>query len=805
MTDLRYALRTLLKNRAFATTAIITLALGIGASTAIFTVVHGVLLRPLPYADSDQLTMVWLANPVQGIDKDVSPYPTFRAFRSQARSFSHLTAYTRQSMNLTEAGEPQRVRGAVVTAGFFSMLGAHPLIGRAFRDDEHEAGRHEVALIGHGLWARAFGNDRSIVGRTISLNNARYTIIGVMPAGFAFPADAEFWLPMAPVGGLRNAFEARGSYWLSVVGRLRGGELSLARAELERVLRQLEKEFGSTYEGQGVVLESLQDSMVGHLRTPLVVLQGAVLFLLLIACANVANLLFARATARARELAIRTALGAGRGRIVRQLLTESLVLAAAGSSAGVVLAVWGIDLLQAFGPDNLPRLADIRVNGTVLAFAAAIGVAASVVFGLVPALQVAVPEVNASLKGGGRDGGEQGGSARARAMLVVAQISLALMLLVGAGLLFKSFSRILAVDPGFNPDRVLPVEVALTTQKYPQSEHRSAFYARLLERIQRLPGVESAGGIRDILLSRLPNSAPIAIEGRGDLSDADRNLPIAFDPVTPGFFRALQIPIVRGRELTEADTATAPRVAIVNEALVRRFFPGRDPLGHRITFDDPTRPNVRWTTIVGVARDARRSGLDLPPRPELYLPHAQYSTADLTLAIRAAGDSMSLLSAVRAAVAEIDPQLPLARVATLDSLVGASLAERRFNMLLLVVFSVLAVTLAAVGIYGVVAYTVSRRTREFGVRLALGAQRRHLLGMVLGHGARVTIADAALGVAGALALTRVLASLLYEISPTDAVTFVAVTALLVAIALLACYLPARRAMRIDPVIALRAE
>ena len=804
MTDLRYALRMLVKSRGFAAAAIVTLALGIGAATAIFTVVNAVLLRPLPYPDEDRLTMVWLTNPLQGIDKDVSPYPTFRAFRDASTSLSHLAAWFGTSMNLTGAGEPRRVRGAFVSDGFFPMMGVPPLLGRGLHDDEHEPGRHEVAVIGHGLWTRAFGADPRAIGGAITFNDTRFTIVGVMPPGFAFPGDAEFWLPLAPAGGLRDLFESRGSFWLSVLGRLRAGaSREAAASELETTMRQLDQQFPAAYAGQGILLEPLLETIAGRLRLPLLVLQGAVLFLLLIACANVANLLFARATARHREMAIRAALGAGRGRLVRQLLAESLLLAAFGAAGGLVLAVWSVDLLQAFAPEELPRLQEVGVDGAVLAFAALVMVAVAIVFGLAPALHLARPDLVAPLKNSARTGSERTGLARA--VLVGAQISLALMLLVGAGLLFRSFTRVMDVDPGFDPAGVLTVELALPSQRYSTGELRSQFYERLLDRLAAQPGVESAGAIRDVLLSRLPGSAPIAIEGRADLSEADRNLPIAFDPITPGFLRAMRIPLVAGRTFTAADDAAAPRVAIVNESLVRRFFPGTDPIGRRVTFDNPEADSIRWLTIVGVAADARRSGLDVGPRPELYLPHTQFSTADMTLTLRTAGDPIGLAGPVRAAVAELDPELPLARVATLDQLVGASIAGRRFNMLLLGVFSLLALVLAGIGIYGVIAYLVSRRTREFGLRLALGAQRGDVLRMVIGQGAAVTAAGTLVGIAGAAALTRVLEGLLYEISPTDTPTFAAVTAVLVTVALVACYIPARRATRIDPALSLRAE
>jgi putative ABC transport system permease protein len=804
MTVLRQAFRTLVTHRGFTAVAVTTLAIGIGAATAIFSVVNAVLLRPLPYPSAGQLAMVWLANPQQGIDKDISPYPTFREFRSNAHAFSHLAAYSGLSMNLTGAGNPQRIRGAQVSEGFFAMMGVQPLLGRALRDDEHQPGQHEVVVVGHGLWTHVFGANPSAVGQTMTLNGSRYLVVGVMPPGFAFPGETEFWIPLAPVPSLRALFEARGAYWLTITGRVQEGvSQQSAVRELNAIVRRLDREYPQTYTGQSAVIESLHESTVGQVRTALLVLQGAVLLLLAIACANVANLLFVRATGRYREVAIRVALGASRGRIVRQLLVESIALAALGSASGILLATTALRALHALAPENLPRLEEVRLDAPVVLFAAALAVVTALVFGLAPAMQLASPDLAGALKPGRST--DRHGAARARTMLVAAQLGLALMLLIGAGLLLRSFSRVIAIDPGFVPEGVLTVELALSGERYQTAAQRGVFYQRLLERLAIVPGVEAAGAIRDVLLSRLPNSGPIAIEGRGDLSEADRNFPVAFDPVTPGFFRSLRIPIVSGRTFTDADHANAPPVAVVNQALVRRFFPRADPIGRRVTLDDPKSPQARWITIVGVAGDARRSGLDQPARPELYSPHLQRAAPAMTLTIRTTLDPMSVVSSVRAAVTELDPELPLARVATLDALVGTSLAARRFSMLLLSVFSGLALLLAAIGIYSVAAYAVSRRAREFGVRLALGAQRASVMRMVLGEAARIAIAGAALGVIGALALTRVLASLLYEVSATDAWTFAMVTALLVVVATLACVVPARRATRIDPAVSLRTE
>jgi len=802
MSDFRLALRLLARQPTFTLLAVLTLALGIGAATAIFSVLNAVLLRPLPYPDANRLTMVWLANPTQSIDKDISPYPTFREFRAHSRAFSHLAVFTRTEMNLTGAGEPQRVHGAQVSAGFFTMLGVRPALGRTFRDDDHEPTRPAVAVIGHGLWSRAFGGHSSAVGKTLSLNGTLHTVIGIMPRGAAFPRGADFWVPLVPDG---PSFEARGGYWLNVVGRLRPEiPAAAAAAELDAILRRLAKEFPQFYQGQSVVLESLLDSMVGPARTPLLVMQGAVLLLLLIACANVANLLFARGTARHREISIRAALGAGRSRVLRQLLTESLVLAALGSIAGLMFAFGGIEILAAVGPEDLPRLDDVRLDRVVFGFAAVMTLGVTLVFGVAPALQLAAAAPIGALKEGGAAIGSPT-SSRIRSTLVAAQIALALVLLVGAGLLLRSYARVTTVEPGFTPDGVLTAETSLTRQRYPRPEHRTAFYATLVERLAMVPGVESAGAISTIFLSRLPNSSPIAIEGRGDLPEADRNLPVAFDSVTPDLFRVLRIAIVKGRGFRAADDAKAPRVAIVNEALVRRFFPRASAVGHRITFDDPSRLDARWITIVGVARDARRSGLHLSARPEVYVPYPQQAQPSMVVAVRGRGDPMALASAVRRTLAAIDPELPIARLATLETLVDASLVDRRFNMVLLTIFSLLAVSLAGIGTYGVASYTVANRTREFGVRLALGAARGHVLRLVIVQGIRMALAGAAIGVVGALALTRLLSSLLYEVSPTDGWTFAAVTVILAGVALTACCVPAWRAARIDPTASLRAE
>ena len=811
--DVRYAVRQLVRSPGFTAVAVLTLALGLGANTAIFSIVHGILLRPLPYPDPDRLTMVWLDNPGEGIDKDVASFPVFADWRQHARSFEQIVAYTGSGFTLTGRGEPEQVRGAMVAAGFFPMLGVPAAHGRGLLDEENLPGREKVVVLGHGVWQRRFGGDPAVVGQRVSLSGATYAVVGVMPRGFQFPEQAELWTPLAPVGPFEQYLVSRSSLWLSVTARLKPGvSLPAAQAEMDTVAAAINKAYpaGSPY---GVKLEPLHQAVSGDVRPALLLLLGAVGLVLLIACANVANLLLARASMRRREIAIRSALGAQRGRVVRQLLTESLLLGISGGALGLILARVGVEAFVATNPTALPRLDGVRVDGTILFFALAASTLTGLVFGLVPAFQTFREAVSEHMGDATRGSSEGGRGHRLRAAFVVAETGLALMLLVGAGLLVRSFVRILDLDPGLDATRVMTVRLTLPPARYPEADRVHGFFDRLLADVRALPGVHSAGGVSSLLLSRLPNSGTLRVQGVPPPPAGTPEEPVTNDSVTTGFFEALRVPLKHGRLFEARDAHPAdelrarpvPAVAVVNEALVRRFFPGQDPLGRRITFGNPTNPQTPWSEIVGVVGDVRRSGLDKEPRAEAYFYQGQVPDNGLFLAVRAEGDLYAAARAVQKAVWAIDPDQPVAGVRPLEDLLRGTVAERRLSMGLLAAFGVLALVLAAIGIYGVMAFSTAQRTRELGIRLALGAQPRDVLRLILRDGVRLSAVGVGVGVVGALVASRVVSSMLFGITPTDPLTFTAVVSILGSAALLACYIPARRATRVDPVIALRQE
>jgi putative ABC transport system permease protein len=803
--DLRYAVRMLLKSPGFTAVAVATLALGIGANTAIFSVVNAVVLRPLPYLDPARLMMVWLDNPRQSIHEDVSSFPNFVDWREQNRVFDPLVTFYGTGFNLTGGGEPEQIRGAVVSAGFFRLFGVEPLHGRGLATDENEPGREQVVVLGHGLFKRRFGADPTVVGRTVSLGGRPFTVVGVMPPGFRFPAEAELWVPLAPTGPFADLMGSRNSLWLKVVGRLKPGvTLAQAQAQMSALAAALEKQYPDANAGYGVNLEPLHEEIVGGIRPALMVLLGAVALVLMIACANVANLLLARAATRQKEMAIRSALGAGRRRVTRQLLTESVLLSLVGGTLGFLLALWAVDLLLALSPPGLPRLDEVGVDGRVLLFTLMVAVLTGLIFGLAPAVQTWKLDLNESLKEGGRASSEGGRSRRVRGLLVVGEMALALILLVGAGLLFKSFLHLREVEPGLDPRELLSARISLPRLKYQDGPPVVAFYDQLLERVRALPGVESASAISTLLLGRLAQSTSAQIEGRPPSSAADL-IPVPYDSITPGLFRTLGTPLLRGRHFTERDDARTPPVAIINDTMARRFWPGQDPIGRRFTFGDPRQPDTVWFSVVGVTGDVKRSGLDSEPRPESFFPLAQSPDRTMTLVVRARTDAAGLAAAVRSAVWSIDPDLPVSDVRTVEELLAESVMERRFTMLLVGFFSAVALVLSALGIYGVIAYWVTQRTHEIGVRMALGARPADVQALVLRQGLRLAGLGIALGLAGAVGATRVLRSLLYGVSATDPATFAAIPALLAFVALLACYVPARRATRVDPLIALRCE
>jgi putative ABC transport system permease protein len=801
--DLIYAIRGLRKKPLFAAAAVLTLALGIGANSAIFTVVNAVLLRPLPYPAPDRLMMLWTYNPRQGYDKDVSGYPNFEDWRRQSTSFVGMAAYFGGNYTLTGVGDPAQIRGTFVTPGFFETLGVAPALGRTFGPREGMAGGERVAILSHGLWQTRFGGDPAIVGRSVILNSISHEVLGVMPASFAHPETAVVWTPLPPTGRFADLMPQRGSHWLQVIGRLKPGiERSVAQAEMDTIASALERQYSDANAGIGVRLVPLHQEIVGDTRQPLLILFGTAALVLLIACANVANLLLARAASRQRELAIRTALGAGRRRLITQLLTESLVLATVGGAAGLLLAAWGIQALQWLAPTNLPRLKGVHIDTAVILYTSLASLVTGLVFGAAPALQSAAAAAGEFLKE--RRAESQGSRGRRlRAAVAVAEVAMALLLVIGAGLLVRSFVAMNKVDLGFDPRGILAMRVELAGARYKEDAQIAGFYNELVSRLRGLPGVESVALGSSVLL--LGQSASLSVHGRPPQDRNVPNAPVSYDFMTPEFFSTMRIPLLRGRLFTEADGPATQRVVVVNETLARRFFPHEDALGKRVTYDDPTSAQARWLTITGIVGDTRRAGVDREPGAEVYYPHAQAPDRRMFALIRTSGDPLALVRLAQAQVWAIDPNQPTSSVRTVETLLAASQANRRFTTLLLGLFSVVALALAAIGIYSVIAYSTAQRTQEIGIRMALGASRTHVLTDVLKEAIMIGVVGLALGVAAALALTRFLSGLLFGVGARDPITFVALPIGLLLVAVFAALIPAARAVRVNPVVALRGE
>ncbi|HEV2915208.1 MAG TPA: ABC transporter permease [Pyrinomonadaceae bacterium] len=794
--DLRYGIRMLLKNPGFAFVAVIALALGIGANAAIFSVVNAVLLRSLPYDDPERLIVVKENKPPQFPEFSVSP-GNFLDWQKQNTVFEKLAAIRGYSYNLVDKGEPERLRGARISAGLFEMLGVKPARGRSFLAEEDQPGHETVAILSHALWQRRFGADEKIIGQAITMNATSYTVIGIMPPTFQFPdRETELWTPVA-----FDAQQAQqhGAHYISVVGRLkRGVSLQQASTEMSAIAGRLAQSYPDSNAGWGVTLFPMQEYEAREIKPALLVLLGAVALVLLIACANVANLLLARATARQREIAIRTALGASRWRVIRQLLTESILLAIVGGGVGLLLAVWGVDLLLALAPPDLPRGQGSALDARVLGFTILITLLTGVVFGLAPALQSSRPNLNETLKEGGR--GTTGGHHRVRSSLVITEVALALVLLIGAGLLIRSFYRLQQVNPGFNPKNALTVSVSLPAKKYAEDDQQAAFFSQLIERVSALPGVVAVGATQSLPIQ---GDYVLGFNIQGRPPDAPGEEPSTnYYAVNSEYFKAMGIPLLRGRLFTEQDKKDAPRVAVINETMAKKFFPGEDPIGKGINV---TNGPERFREIVGIVGDVKQYGLDQPTTAQTYEPYLQAPFSAMTLIVRTEGNPTALNAGVRGQVLSIDKDQPVSRIRTLEEVISESVAKQRFSMLLLGVFAVVALVLAAVGLYGVMSYAVTQRTHEIGIRMALGAQQKDVLRLVVGHGMILAMVGVGIGLLASFALTRVMTTLLFGVGATDPLTFLVIPALLTIVALGASFFPARRAMKVDPMIALRYE
>ncbi|MBS1791375.1 MAG: ABC transporter permease [Acidobacteria bacterium] len=799
--DLRFGARMLMKQPGFTLIAVLTLALGIGATTAIFSVVNAVLLQPLSYPMSDRLVAVSL-NDSEG-EFGNTGFATFVDFQARAHSFDKLALIRSWGGTLTGQGEPENIQGLRVTPEYFQMLGVRPALGRDFRAEDNRPDTRFVVVISSALWQRRFNSDPQVIGKPIVLSGQTFNVIGVMPPEFDdllsvnFYQKAEVWAALGY--DVSQPWACRSCQHLKAFGRLKDGvTLEQARVEMNGIAAALQREFPQEYPVGTAVVLGLQDEFVGKIRPALYLLLIAVGVVLLIACANVANLLLARATDRAREMAVRSALGAGRFRIIRQLLVESLLLSGLGATIGLVLAVWGVDLLMALKPANVLNLQPVTVNGRVLWFAVGIAMLTGILFGLAPALQSSKPDLQMALKNTER---QMTGGNRLRSLLVVAELTLAMVLLVGAGLLSKSFVRLLNIAPGFETGNLITMMVPASGQRYNDENAIRQFYREVLQRVSSLPGVESAG-----IVSNLP------LSGNGDRSGfhiEEKPLPnpasapsIERYGVSPDYFRTMRIQLKRGRAFTEQDSSEAPLVAIIGETAARRFWPGENPLGKRVRLgglEDKLR------TIVGIVNDVQHFGLDDAPDIQIYVPHDQWTDSFMELAVRTTADPAGIISSIRREVKAVDKDAPIYQVATMNQLVATTTAQRRFTLLLVGIFAGLSLVMAGLGIYSVIAYSVTQRTHEIGIRLALGAQTRDVLQLVLRQGFKLTSFGLALGLIASLALTRLMENLLFGVSATDPMTIVMVAMLLLAVGLLACWLPARRATKVDPMIALRCE
>lgn len=797
--DLKYGVRLLFKSPAVSATAVLALALGIGANTSIFSLVNAMLLKPLPYENAERLVI--LNEKSSQIPNMSVSYLNFSDWRDQNDSFEHLAATRFTAYNLTAGEEPERLTGSQVSASLFPALGIRPQMGRLFTNADDTPGAEKVAIISHGLWQRRFGGDPQTLGSSLIMSGEPFTVIGIMPQTFrAFPQTPtsipEVW---TPIGLLADTWTARGNHpGIYCIALLKEGvTVASAQADLSLIAKRLEQEYPLSNTGNGVDVTAVHERVVGAAREPLLILLGAVGLVLLLACANVANLLLARAASRSKELALRAALGAGRNRIVRQMLTESVILALAGGALGILFAYWGINLLIAASPPNIPRIGDAGLDNTVLAFTAALSLATGLIFGLIPAVQSSRLDLNDSLKDSVR--GSSGASGRMRSMLVISEVTVALTLLIGSGLLIKSFWHVQGLDPGYNAENVLAVSVTLPQSSYPDPESQRGFYNQIIDRMNAIPGVISAGTTTPLLGGW---QTSFTVEGRprpnpGEFPSAD------IGRVSPEYFKTMGIPLLKGRHFNQFDHQDAQNVIVIDEKFAESHFPHEEPIGQRLGFGPVE--NTIWREIVGVVGHVKNYGVDQQSRIEMYMPYVQTPVAFMNLVLKTNGNPRSLAAQLRKQVSSIDPGLPIYNVRTMEEILDISVAPRRLTTMLLTVFAIVALALASVGIYGVMSYSVSQQVREIGIMMALGAPRGGVMAGVVKRGMALVGIGLAVGLVAAFGLTKFMGSVLFGVEPTDPSIFIAVPAVLAAVALLATFLPARRAASVDPIIALRSE